>query len=132
MGVPATLAARGGEKSNFRKVEKEKKKEETRQKALAAKNKVKTPEWKGLFTVTREEKDNNVKWYFTIPDSLMGRLFQVVTRYTSTPAMSSDYGGEMVNNKTIYFERISKNKLNIRAKLMLCYSEYGRPYCGES
>jgi hypothetical protein len=37
--------------------------------------------------------------------------------------MSSDYGGEMVNNKTIYFERISKNKLNIRAKLMLCYSD---------
>jgi hypothetical protein len=122
-GLPATVEARGGEKSNYRKVEKKKKKEEARQKALAAKSVKKTPEWNGLFTVSREEKDNNVKWYFTIPDSLMGRLFQVVTRYTSTPALSMKFGGEMVNNKTVYFERVNKNKLNVRTKLLLCYSD---------
>jgi hypothetical protein len=123
MGAPATSMARSGEKSNYRKVEKKKKKEEARLKALAAKSVTKTPEWNGLFTVSREEKDNNVKWYFTIPDSLVGRLFQVVTRYTSTPGMSQEYGGEMVNNQTIYFERISKSKLNIRTKLMISYSD---------
>ena len=56
---------------------------------------------KGLFSVTKTGTD----WYFSIPDSLIGREMLVTVRFTSTPANTEKYGGEMANEQTIYFEK---------------------------
>jgi len=51
---------------------------------------------KGLFTVHKIED----KWYFEIPDSILGRDILISTRYGKT-ASSGNYGGEQVNLQTI-------------------------------
>ena len=51
---------------------------------------------KGLFTVHKIED----KWYFEIPDSILGRDILVSTRYGKT-ASGGNYGGEQVNLQTI-------------------------------
>jgi ribosomal protein S18 acetylase RimI-like enzyme len=50
----------------------------------------------GLFTVHKIED----KWYFEIPDSVLGRDILVSTRYGKTAA-GGNYGGEQVNLQTI-------------------------------
>ncbi len=54
----------------------------------------------GLFTVHRVED----KWYFEIPDSILGRDILVSTRYGKTAA-GGNYGGEQVNLQTIHWEK---------------------------
>jgi len=54
----------------------------------------------GLFTVHHIED----KWYFEIPDSILGRDILVSTRYGKTAA-SGNYGGEQVNLQTIQWEK---------------------------
>ncbi len=54
----------------------------------------------GLFTVHRVED----KWYFEIPDSIVGRDILVSTRYGKTAA-GGNYGGEAVNLQTIRWEK---------------------------
>ncbi|HEY4111720.1 zinc-dependent metalloprotease [Puia sp.] len=54
----------------------------------------------GLFTVHRVED----KWYFEIPDSILGRDILVSTRYGKT-ASGGNYGGEQVNLQTIRWEK---------------------------
>lgn len=54
----------------------------------------------GLFTVHRVED----KWYFEIPDSIIGREILVSTRYGKTAA-GGNYGGEAVNLQTIRWEK---------------------------
>lgn len=54
----------------------------------------------GLFTVHRLDD----KWYFEIPDSILGRDILVSTRYGKTSA-GGNYGGEAVNLQTIRWER---------------------------
>ncbi|MES1159437.1 MAG: DUF5117 domain-containing protein, partial [Bacteroidota bacterium] len=54
----------------------------------------------GLFTVHRIEE----KWFFEIPDSILGRDILVSTRYGKTAA-SGNYGGEQVNLQTIRWEK---------------------------
>ncbi|HEY1202374.1 MAG TPA: zinc-dependent metalloprotease [Niastella sp.] len=65
----------------------------------------------GLFTI--KSMDN--KWYFEIPDSLLKRYILVVTRYKATPAGFGSYGGEEVNQQTVYFEKSGETKLFLRA-----------------
>jgi hypothetical protein len=55
----------------------------------------------GLFTVSKTKTD----WYLEIPDSVLGRLIEAVTRYTATPVGGGIYAGEMVNSETVYFEK---------------------------
>lgn len=69
----------------------------------------------GLFRVTKVGED----WYFEIPDSLIGREFLSTTRYTSTPASIGKFGGEQVNQQTIYFQPAPDNSLLMRAKLII-------------
>ena len=45
------------------------------------------------------------KWYFDIPNNLLGRYFLMVTRFTSVPQRFGAFGGEEVNHNTVYFER---------------------------
>jgi len=55
----------------------------------------------GLFTVHHIDD----KWYFEIPDSLLGRDILVSTRYSKTAAGGGSYGGEQVNLQTIRWEK---------------------------
>jgi hypothetical protein len=66
-----------------------------------------------------KDKDN---WYFTLPDSLLGRLIKTVTRYTSTPAGFTKYGGEEVREQTVYFE-LSPDGKNLFLKSSILYSK---------
>ena len=70
-----------------------------------------------MFQVSKD-KDN---WYFTLPDSLLGRLILAVTRFTSTPAGYDQYGGEEVREQTVYFE-LSPDGRNLFLKSEIIYS----------
>lgn len=74
---------------------------------------------KGLFNVTKMKG----VWYFDIPDSLMGRDFLTTTRYTSTPAGSGKFGGEQLNEQTVYFEQIPDSFIVMRARLLVNYAD---------
>lgn len=67
----------------------------------------------GMFTV--HLVDN--RYYFEIPDSLLGREILAVTRYVATPEQTQSYGGEKVNEQTLYFERGPQNRLFARVKV---------------
>lgn len=71
------------------------------------KKEVRTPARQGLFNV-QFWKD---KYYFQIPDSLLGRLFMVTTRYVATPVDGGLYGGELANEQVLYFEKNGKQML---------------------
>ena len=68
----------------------------------------------GLFTV-RHIKD---KWYFEIPDTLLGRYFMCVTRYTAVPQNFGKYAGEEVNEATVYFEKHDYKTMYMRAYVL--------------
>lgn len=68
----------------------------------------------GLFTI-RHIKD---KWYFEIPDSLLGRYFLLVTRFTSVPQGFGKFGGEEVSKQTVYFEKRDAKTLLMRAYVL--------------
>ena len=61
-------------------------------------------------------------WFLTVPDSLLGRRMLVTVRYTSAPANTGQYGGEMVNQQTVYFER-QADKLLLRSELLVNYAD---------
>ena len=64
----------------------------------------------GLFGVAQHEKD----WYFDIPDSLLGRRILAVTRFVHHTPGASEYGGEMISNRMIYWEKASNGNLLLR------------------
>lgn len=70
---------------------------------------------KGLFTVHQLAD----KYYFEIPDSLMGREIIAITRYTKTPGGGSIYGGELVNQQVIYWEKAQDNKVFMRVSIQI-------------
>lgn len=69
---------------------------------------------KGLFTVRHIED----KWYFEIPDSLLGRYFLAVTRLTGTPQDFGKYAGEEMNEATVYFEKRDDKTMLMRAYVL--------------
>ncbi|PXY39143.1 zinc-dependent metalloprotease [Flavobacterium cheongpyeongense] len=86
----------------------------TQPKGIQAYNKIITDKAKnktGLFTISQVD----TKYYFQIPDSLFNRYMLVVTRYLSTPEGFGSFGGEKVNEQTIYFEKGSNNNVYLRA-----------------
>ena len=90
-----------------------KKKSKTAQQPTPAQ--VKSETKNGLFTVTKTGND----WFFSIPDSLIGREILVTVRYTSTPAGTGKYGGELANQQTVYFQKIDNEKMLLRSRLLL-------------
>jgi len=64
----------------------------------------------GLFDIRQVEQ----KWYFEVPDSLLGRYLLTVSRYVSTAQGMGSYGGEKVNEQTIYFEKGNNNNLLLK------------------
>ena len=90
-------------------VEAKKKKKEA---PVPPKREVRTPAKKGLFNV-QYWKDN---YYFQVPDSLLGRLLLVNTRFVSTPVDAGVYGGELANSQVLYWERRGRD-LYLRANM---------------
>ena len=64
----------------------------------------------GLVAVAHHEKD----WYFDVPDSLLGRRILAVTRFVKHTPGASEYGGEMVSNRMVYWEKASNGNLLLR------------------
>jgi hypothetical protein len=64
---------------------------------------------KGLFTIHQ----NNDKYYFEIPDSLLGRELLLTTWLVKVPGGSPKFGGEVMNNMTIVFDKERNNKIGI-------------------
>ncbi len=69
----------------------------------------------GLFTIHHVED----KWYFEIPDSLLGREFMAITRYAQTPGGAGIYGGEIANQQTMRWEKGPDNKLFLRTVTLI-------------
>lgn len=69
----------------------------------------------GLFSVLQRDAD----YYFDIPDSLLSRRFLATVRFTSTPAGTGKYGGESVNQQTVYWEPAPNNTMLLRSDLMV-------------
>ena len=112
--APATLAQRPGPRPDA-KPDTEKKDEP--EKPL--------PELKvtaGLFGVAQHEKD----WYFDIPDSLLGRRILAVTRFVKHTQGASEYGGEMVSNRMIYWEKASNGNLLLRIDPNVIHADDGQ------
>src|SRR5690606_23513690 len=61
----------------------------------------------GLFNVYSLDD----KFYYEIPDSLLGREMLSVTRYAKTPPKDGTYGGEEVNSQVWIWEKIGKKIL---------------------
>ena len=53
----------------------------------------------GLFRVRHIED----KYYFEVPDSMIGRYVLCVTRFTAVPQGLGQFAGEEVNHCTVYF-----------------------------
>lgn len=65
----------------------------------------------GLIDVTKVKKD----WYWEIPTSLLGRDILVTSRFISTPAGCKKFGGEQLNEQTVYFELAADSTLLVRS-----------------
>lgn len=65
----------------------------------------------GMFNVFRKEN----KWYFEIPDSLLGREIMSVTRFTRMPPGAPFYSGELSNQQMIRFEEAKNGRINLRS-----------------
>jgi hypothetical protein len=74
---------------------------------------------KGLFTVHKVED----KWYFEIPDSLMGREMIVTTRYSKTAGGGGIYAGELENEQTILWEKGPDNKVFLRVVTVISVAD---------
>lgn len=84
----------------------EKKKEETEYEKLMKKGSVQ----EGLFRVRHIDD----KYYFEVPDSMLGRLLICVTRFTAVPQGFGQFSGEKVTHATVYFERRDTTHMLLR------------------
>lgn len=75
----------------------------------------------GLFAVASQGGE----WYMSIPDSLLGRPILAITRYISSPVDAGVYGGEMVNEQTVYWEKGANNTLLLRSMILNAAAEEG-------
>ena len=70
---------------------------------------VNTTTKKGLFTIHK----SGDKYYFEIPDSILGRELLLTTWLVKVPGGSPKFGGEIMNTKTILFEKQRGNKIGL-------------------
>ena len=75
----------------------------------------------GLFTVRRIED----KYYFDVPDSLLGRMLLCVSRFTAVPQDFGKFAGEEVNNCAVYFERRDTAQLLMRQYVLSQVADEG-------
>jgi len=80
---------------------------------------VKTISKKGMFSIHK----NDEKYFFEIPDSLLGREFLFTTWLVKVPGGSPKYGGEVMGNKTIRFEKGAGDKLLLQVVTVVTESD---------
>ncbi len=68
----------------------------------------------GMFTVRHIED----KWYFEIPDSMVGKMLLAVTRYAFVPQNFGVFSGEEVSRCTLYFEQRDPKTMLLRAYVL--------------
>ncbi len=73
----------------------------------------------GLFTVRHIED----KYYFEVPDSLLGRMFLAVTRFTAVPQAFGQFAGEEITHCAVYFEQRDTTKLLMRQYVQSHFSD---------
>jgi len=69
---------------------------------------------KGLFTVHKVDE----KYYFEIPDFILGREILANTRFIKTPA-EGGYGGSQLNQQTLKFEKGPNNNIFLRVVTLI-------------
>ena len=112
--APASFAQRPGAKPAAGKPDTEKKEE-------AEKPAPELNVTAGLMGVAQHEKD----WYFDVPDSLLGRRILAVTRFVKHTQGASEYGGEMIANRMIYWEKAPNGNLLLRIDPNVIHAEEG-------
>ena len=70
---------------------------------------------KGVFTVHFLDD----KYFFEIPDNLLGRELMAVTRFTKVAAGASKYGGEVANEQTLLFEKGQGQRIFMRVVTLI-------------
>ena len=75
----------------------------------------------GMVGVSHHEKD----WYFDVPDSLLGRRILAVTRFVNHTPGASEYGGEMLQNRMIYWEKATNGNLLLRVDTYTLQADEG-------
>jgi len=70
---------------------------------------------KGVFAVYFQED----KYFFEIPDSLLGRELIAVTRFAKVAAGASKYGGEIANQQTLQFEKAPDQRIFMRVVTLI-------------
>ncbi len=78
-------------------------------------NKAAAEESRGLFNVIKQGEE----YYFSIADSLIGRRFLVTVRFTSTPAGTGKFAGEMTGEQTVYWEKAPGGRLLLRSDMFI-------------
>lgn len=73
----------------------------------------------GLFTVHQVDD----KWYFEIADSMMGREFMAITRFSKTAAGDGIYGGELANQQTLEWEMGPSHTLFLRVVTLVSMAD---------
>ena len=108
---PREMRQRPDNKKKDGKADEKKKGKEAKKDDYAELMKKSGKEMKGLFNVRHIED----KWYFDIPDSMLGRYILCVTRFTAVPQDFGKFSGEEVNENTIYFEKRDAKTMLMRA-----------------
>ncbi len=70
---------------------------------------------KGVFTVHFQDD----KYYFEIPDSLLGREMLAVTRFAKVAGGARRYGGEEVNEQSLLFEKGPSQRIFMRVVTLI-------------
>jgi hypothetical protein len=73
----------------------------------------------GLFTVHKIDE----KYYFEIPDSMLGREFMAITRFSKTAAGGGIYGGELANQQTLEWEKGPSHTLFLRVVTLVSMAD---------
>lgn len=68
---------------------------------------------KGMLNVEKVGKE----WFLEVPDSLLGKDILSVTRYTSTPSNSGNFGGEECNEQVVFFQLNPDSTLLLRSRM---------------
>jgi hypothetical protein len=74
---------------------------------------------KGLFTIHQ----NGDKYFFEIPDSILGRELLLTTWLVKVPGGSPKFGGEILNTQTIMFEKDRVNKIALKGIRIMSQSD---------
>ena len=75
----------------------------------------------GLFRVRHIED----KYYFEVPDSMLGRYILCVTRFTAVPQNFGMFAGEEITHSTIYFEKRDTSQIMVRQYVLSHLADNG-------